>query len=137
MRGQWVGAYAGSNSGLAIVDIDEVGGQFRGYAYMFDSNQGLPNIRADLNMRVPGEIISKLASRCYLCTGCAGGGAPAAAVVWGMHGLCRARQPQPAAKNAHVDLRQPDCRALTVSGPVGDFAYRRAMGRRVCRQDDP
>jgi hypothetical protein len=44
---------------------------------------------------------------------------------------------EPAAKNAHVDLRQPDCRALTVSGPVGDFAYRRAMGRRVCRQDDP
>ena len=27
---------------------------------MFDSNQGLPNIRADINMRVPGEIISKL-----------------------------------------------------------------------------
>jgi hypothetical protein len=43
---------------------------------------------------------------------------------------------EPAAKNAHVDLRQPDCRALTVSGPVGDF-YRRVLGRRVCRQDDP
>jgi hypothetical protein len=44
VRGQWVGAYAGSNSGLAIVDIDEVGGQFRGYAYMYDSNQGLPRL---------------------------------------------------------------------------------------------
>ena len=54
MRGQWVGAYAGSNSGFAIVDVDEVGGQFRGYAYMYDSNQGLPNIRADINVRVPG-----------------------------------------------------------------------------------
>jgi hypothetical protein len=62
-------------TGLAIVDIDEIGGQFRGYAYMYDSNQGLPNIRADINMRVPGEIISKLSSRCYLCTGCAGNGA--------------------------------------------------------------
>lgn len=54
MRGQWVGAYAGSNSGLAIVDIDQVGGQFRGYAYIYDSNQGLPNIRADINVRAPG-----------------------------------------------------------------------------------
>jgi hypothetical protein len=54
VRGQWVGAYAGSNSGLAIVDIDEVSGQFRGYAYMYDSNQGLPSTRAGINVRVPG-----------------------------------------------------------------------------------
>jgi hypothetical protein len=73
--------------------------------------------------------------------GVRGGGVPAAAVVRGRHGFVGPDSPlqrvAAPAKNAHVDLRQPDCRALTVSGPVGDFAYRRAMGRRVCRQDDP
>ena len=58
MRGQWVGTYTGSNSGRAIVDIDEVGRQFRGYAYMYDSNVGLPSTRADINVSVPaGNVL--------------------------------------------------------------------------------
>jgi hypothetical protein len=54
VRGQWLGTYAGSNSGRAIVDIDEVDGRFRGYAYMYDSNIGLPSTRADINVSIPG-----------------------------------------------------------------------------------
>jgi FRG domain len=58
VRGQWVGTYTGSNSGRATVDIDEVGRQFRGYAYMYDSNVGLPSTRADINVSVPaGNVL--------------------------------------------------------------------------------
>jgi hypothetical protein len=53
VRGQWVGTYTGTNLGRAIVDVDEVGGRFRGYAYMYDSNSGLPSTRADINVSVP------------------------------------------------------------------------------------
>ncbi len=57
MRDQWLGTYTGSNSGRAIVDIDEVGRQFRGYAYMYDSNLGLPSTRADINVSIPAGIV--------------------------------------------------------------------------------
>jgi hypothetical protein len=53
VRGQWLGTYAGTNSGSAIVDIDEVGGLFRGYAYMYDSNVGLPSTRAHIDLPIP------------------------------------------------------------------------------------
>lgn len=53
MRGQWLGTYAVTNSGSAIVDIDEVGGRFRGYAYMYDSNVGLPSTRAHIDVPIP------------------------------------------------------------------------------------
>lgn len=55
MRGQWLGTYSGTNSGRAIVDVDEVGNRFKGYAYMYDSNAGLPSTRADINVAIPTE----------------------------------------------------------------------------------
>ena len=57
MRGQWLGTYTGSNSGSAIVDIDEVSRQFRGYAYMYDSNVGLPSTRVDINVSIPAANV--------------------------------------------------------------------------------
>jgi hypothetical protein len=54
VRGQWLGTYGGTNSGSAIVDIDEARGRFRGYAYMYDSNVGLPSTRADINVSATG-----------------------------------------------------------------------------------
>lgn len=37
MRGQWLGTYSGTNSGSAIIDLDEVRNRLKGYAYMYDS----------------------------------------------------------------------------------------------------
>jgi hypothetical protein len=53
MRGQWLGTYSGTNSGSAIVDIDDVGNRFNGYAYMYDNNAGLPSTRADIKVDKP------------------------------------------------------------------------------------
>ena len=53
MRGQWIGGYTGTNSGSAIVDVDEVADRLKGYAYMYDNNAGLPSTRADINVIKP------------------------------------------------------------------------------------
>ena len=53
MRGQWLGTYSGTNSGSAIIDLDEVGSRLKGYAYMYDNNAGLPSTRADINVDKP------------------------------------------------------------------------------------
>ena len=53
MRGQWLGTYSGTNTGTAIVDIDDMSNSFRGYAYLYDNNPALPNIRADINISKP------------------------------------------------------------------------------------
>src|SRR5262249_54469869 len=58
MRGQWLGTYSGTNSGNAVLDVDEVGNRFVGYAYMYDSNAGLPPVRADINVVKPtGDVL--------------------------------------------------------------------------------
>jgi hypothetical protein len=38
MHGQWIGKFTGSNTGQAVVDIDDKGDHFEGYAFMFDDN---------------------------------------------------------------------------------------------------
>jgi hypothetical protein len=42
MQGQWIGKYQGTNAGLAILELDEVGDQFEGRAYMYDDRADLP-----------------------------------------------------------------------------------------------
>src|SRR5215469_1382490 len=39
MNGQWVGRYAGTNSGLLIIDLDGMGAHYEGRACAYDDNQ--------------------------------------------------------------------------------------------------
>jgi hypothetical protein len=55
MRGQWLGTYSGTNAGSAIVDVDEFGNRFLGYAYLFKSNPALPDTRAVINVVKPAQ----------------------------------------------------------------------------------
>jgi FRG domain len=41
MKGQWTGRYSGTNTGIAVVEIDDIGGQYEGNAFMFDDNPAL------------------------------------------------------------------------------------------------
>lgn len=43
MKGQWIGSYTGSNTGLIIINIDELPSYYEGVAYMNESNQKLPS----------------------------------------------------------------------------------------------
>lgn len=43
MNGTWQGKYTGTNSGQIVVEIDDMGDHFRGCAYAYDSNPGLPS----------------------------------------------------------------------------------------------
>lgn len=43
MKGQWIGRYEGTNTGSAIVEIDEIGDHYEGRVYAYDDNQSLPS----------------------------------------------------------------------------------------------
>ena len=43
MNGQWMGEFTGSNSGLLVVNIDDMGDHYEGHAVAFDSDSDLPD----------------------------------------------------------------------------------------------
>jgi hypothetical protein len=43
MKGQWLGQYSGSNEGLIIIDLDDLGDTYKGHAFLFDNNNALPS----------------------------------------------------------------------------------------------
>jgi hypothetical protein len=42
MNGQWLGRYSGTNSGTFVLDVDDLGSHFQGFAYLYDDNPDLP-----------------------------------------------------------------------------------------------
>jgi len=42
MNGQWLGTYSGTNSGLCVLDIDNMGEYYQGYAYVIDDGNARP-----------------------------------------------------------------------------------------------
>jgi hypothetical protein len=50
MNGQWIGSYAGTNSGLLVADLDEVDDHYEGFVYAFDNNAALPIMGGVLNV---------------------------------------------------------------------------------------
>jgi hypothetical protein len=44
MNGQWTGEYTGTNGGKLIVDVDDCGSYFRGFAYSTSNTQGIPQV---------------------------------------------------------------------------------------------
>jgi FRG domain len=53
MKGQWFGRFSGTNNGVAVLEMDEVGGYFEGRAYVFDDNTALPSTAAFV--RIPAD----------------------------------------------------------------------------------
>ena len=49
MNGQWIGPYIGTNSGLLVVELDDVGDHFDGFAYAYDGNPSLPSVIATVD----------------------------------------------------------------------------------------
>jgi hypothetical protein len=50
MQGQWLGNFAGTNTGEAIIELDEVGDHYEGRAYVFDNRVELPSTWAFLHL---------------------------------------------------------------------------------------
>ena len=48
MEGQWIGAADGTNSGLVVVDLDDMGSHFAGHAYLFETDPNAPSTLARL-----------------------------------------------------------------------------------------
>jgi hypothetical protein len=43
MNGQWIGPYTGSNSGLLVVDLDDMGTHYEGRAFAWEANSSMPS----------------------------------------------------------------------------------------------
>jgi FRG domain len=48
MNGQWTGRYSGTNAGLLVVDLDDLGTHYEGLACAYDDNPTLPGIFASI-----------------------------------------------------------------------------------------
>jgi hypothetical protein len=48
MNGQWIGSYTGSNSGILVIDLDDVGMRYEGGAFAYDNNTSLPTTFAPI-----------------------------------------------------------------------------------------
>ena len=42
MNGQWIGRYSGTNSGLLVIDCDDMETHYEGRAFAYDENPVLP-----------------------------------------------------------------------------------------------
>jgi hypothetical protein len=43
MNGQWIGRYSGTNSGLLVIDLDDMATHYEGRAFAYDDNLSLPS----------------------------------------------------------------------------------------------
>jgi len=43
ISGQWIGRYTGTNSGLLVIELDDMGDHYQGRAYAYDDNKDLPS----------------------------------------------------------------------------------------------
>src|SRR6185312_12631785 len=43
MHGQWVGRYVGTNTGLLVIDLDDMGDHYEGLVYVWDDRPWLPS----------------------------------------------------------------------------------------------
>lgn len=46
MKGQWVGSFDGTNTGRAVLNVDDIGDRFACRAHMLDANQAVPSVTA-------------------------------------------------------------------------------------------
>jgi hypothetical protein len=42
MNGQWMGVYSGTNAGIVVADLDDVGATYSGVVFVYDNNTSLP-----------------------------------------------------------------------------------------------
>jgi hypothetical protein len=50
MNGQWIGAYSGTNSGLAVLDLDKGKNEYTGVVFAYDNNPALPKTLAHVTI---------------------------------------------------------------------------------------
>lgn len=55
MNGQWLGRYSGTNSGLCVLDIDDMGEHYEGYAYVHVDNSTIPMPSTFAKIKTPDK----------------------------------------------------------------------------------
>jgi hypothetical protein len=54
MKGQWIGPYKGTDEGVAIVELDDMGTHYEGAAFAYSNNSAFPPLFAPI--RTPGKV---------------------------------------------------------------------------------
>lgn len=44
LNGQWLGRYSGTNQGIFVFDVDDLGDHYEGWVYLYDNNPALPGM---------------------------------------------------------------------------------------------
>jgi hypothetical protein len=60
MNGQWIGEYDGTNTGLLVVDVDQLGDKFEGMISAYNSSAGLPSMRGFMPAIAKGQSRASL-----------------------------------------------------------------------------
>ena len=50
MNGQWIGSYSGTNTGVVVADLDDVGNHYAGVVFAYDKNIGTPRTFAQVEI---------------------------------------------------------------------------------------
>ncbi len=53
MRGQWIGPFQGTNKGIAVIELDDLGDHYEGVAFAYSERPDLPSLFA--GVRTPGK----------------------------------------------------------------------------------
>ena len=53
MRGQWIGPFQGTNKGVAVIELDDLGDHYEGVAFAYSERPDLPSLFA--GVRTPGK----------------------------------------------------------------------------------
>jgi hypothetical protein len=64
MQGQWLGRYSGTNAGDAVLELDAIGDNFEGQAYIYDDRADLPGTAAYI--KIPRDAATHSLSPVYL-----------------------------------------------------------------------
>ena len=55
LNGQWIARYRGTNAGLLIVELDDLGDHYEGSGVLFDDNQELLSSIMKISNRLEGN----------------------------------------------------------------------------------
>ena len=65
MHGQWIGHFSGTNSGEAIIELDQIGDHYEGRAYVFDDQPGVPSTAAFVTLPRESKRTPSILSRYF------------------------------------------------------------------------
>lgn len=59
MNGQWIGSYTGTNGGTLVIELDDLGDCYEGWAFAYDDNPNLPSTCAYIRTKDKAPVFQQ------------------------------------------------------------------------------